>query len=184
VTDWSISRCRAADLEAVVELVNAAFRGEGGQAGWTSELGMVAGPRITRATLSEELLATEAISILLLRDTSRLLACIRLELKPDPAGAPVCHIGMLAVRPDEQNRGWGRLLLQQAEATGRGAGAGVATMTVVSVRESLIGWYERQGYQRTGVAPFPYDDTRFGSALRADLQFIVLEKRLLTARGN
>jgi hypothetical protein len=50
-------------------------------------------------------------------------------------------------------------------------------MTVVSVRESLIAWYERQGYRRTGETEcFPYDDGRFGAPLRPDLVFVVLEK--------
>ena len=55
-------------------------------------------------------------------------------------------------------------------------------MTVVSVRETLIAWYERHGYRRTGETErFPYDDTRFGVPLRSDLEFVVLEKRLVAA---
>jgi len=52
-------------------------------------------------------------------------------------------------------------------------------MTVVSVRESLIAWYLRRGYRLTGqTEPFPYDDHRFGTPLRDDLEFVVLEKDL------
>ena len=52
-------------------------------------------------------------------------------------------------------------------------------MTVVHVRESLISWYERRGYRRTGeTRPFPYADTRYGTPTRPDLVFIVLEKHL------
>jgi hypothetical protein len=52
-------------------------------------------------------------------------------------------------------------------------------MTVIQLRESLLAWYERRGYRRTGeIAPFPYDDVSVGSPLRADLQFVVLEKSL------
>ncbi len=37
-------------------------------------------------------------------------------------------------------------------------------MTVVNVREALIAWYERRGYQRTGeTRPFPYGDNRYGT---------------------
>jgi hypothetical protein len=46
------------------------------------------------------------------------------------------------------------------------------------VRESLIAWYERRGYRRTGeTEPFPRD-TRFGEPQRPDLEFIMLEKDL------
>lgn len=50
-------------------------------------------------------------------------------------------------------------------------------MTVIDVRDELIGWYERRGYRRTGIfKPFPYGDERFGIPKRADLRFEVLEK--------
>jgi hypothetical protein len=52
-------------------------------------------------------------------------------------------------------------------------------MTVVSIRESLIAWYQRRGYHLTGERlPFPYDDERFGLPRRPDLEFVVLEKPL------
>ncbi len=86
---------------------------------------------------------------------------------------------MLAVRPGLQDQGLGRLMLDYAEAQGRTRGAQLARMTVVSVRHSLIAWYERRGYRRTGeTLPFPYDDPLFGEPQRPDLEFVVLEKRL------
>ena len=58
------------------------------------------------------------------------------------------------------------------------AQGGIIEMTVVSIRDTLIAWYERRGYRRTGeVRPFPYDDARFGIPRRDDLAFVVLEKR-------
>jgi hypothetical protein len=53
-------------------------------------------------------------------------------------------------------------------------------MTVISVRNDLIAWYERRGYRRTGrTSPFPYGDERFGIPLRDDLQFELLVKPLV-----
>ena len=50
-------------------------------------------------------------------------------------------------------------------------------MTVVNVRDTLIAWYQRRGYALTGeTKPFPYDDKRFGTPLRDDLYFVMLEK--------
>ncbi len=52
-------------------------------------------------------------------------------------------------------------------------------MTVVSIRESLVAWYERRGYQRTGeTEPFPCGESHLGTPRRADLEFVVLEKTL------
>jgi len=47
------------------------------------------------------------------------------------------------------------------------------------VRETLIEWYQRRGYVRTGeLLPFPYGNDRFGLPQRNDLQFEALEKEL------
>ncbi|MGA2777220.1 MAG: GNAT family N-acetyltransferase [Steroidobacteraceae bacterium] len=186
-SDWSISVCSADDLDAVVDLVNAAYRGERGQAGWTSEIGMLDGQRINLDALRADLAVAAAahVSILTSRDAAELLACVRVEHTTAAGGRSVCSIGMLAVRPGAQDRGLGRVLLQHAENEGRAAGAQVARITVVSVRDSLIAWYERQGYRRTGeTEQFPYEDARFGTPLRADLQFVALEKPLIAIESS
>ena len=52
-------------------------------------------------------------------------------------------------------------------------------MTVISIRDELIAWYERRGYRRTGkYKPFPYGDARFGIPKRDDLRFELLVKPL------
>lgn len=148
--------------------------------GWTSEVGMVAGPRITVEALQEDLAASDDVSILALLDDTGLLACVRVQHIDRDGETPICYIGMLAVRPGAQDAGLGRTVLRHAEAEGRLAGARAARLTVVSVRDSLIAWYERQGYRRTGgTERFPYDEARFGTPLRSDLEFVVLEKALL-----
>jgi ribosomal protein S18 acetylase RimI-like enzyme len=180
----TITICDPADLAEVSDLVNAAYRGEGGQAGWTSEVGMVDGQRTTAAALQEDLAVSDAVSILVLCDAKEILACVRLERTAGIGGRPICHIGMLAVRPGAQDRGLGRIMLRRAEAEGVAMGATVARMTVVSVRSSLIAWYERHGYRLTGeTEPFPYEDARFGAPLRPDLAFVVLEKPLAVPPG-
>jgi len=180
MSSWTISFCHPADLAEVADLVNAAYRGEDGyHMGWTSEMGIVDGLRTTRAALLEELAASAQMSILLLRDAAELLASVRIERIVGRDGQPACYISMLAVRPSAQGRGVGRAMLQRAEAEGHAAGAQMARMTVVSVRASLIAWYERRGYRRTGETErFPYEDMRFGVPLLPDLEFVVMEKSL------
>jgi GNAT superfamily N-acetyltransferase len=90
----------------------------------------------------------------------------------------------LAIDPEQQNNGLGRTLLSAAEQWVHERGARRVRMTVVNVRDTLIAWYLRRGYHRTGETnPFPYGDNRFGTPLRDDLSFVVLEKDLTLADG-
>lgn len=74
-------------------------------------------------------------------------------------------------------------MLAAAEDWVRTHGGESVRMTVVNVRETLIAWYVRRGYRLTGeTEPFPYGDDRFGTPLRADLSFVVLQ-RYLTVDG-
>jgi hypothetical protein len=66
-----------------------------------------------------------------------------------------------------------------AEQFAADKGATVAKMTVVQQRTSLIAWYERRGYRRTGAfEAFPYGDDSVGTPRRDDLRFVILEKTL------
>ncbi len=69
-------------------------------------------------------------------------------------------------------------MLRAAEDWARNQGAQCIRMSVTNVREALIAWYLRRGYERTGATePFPYGDVRLGKPLHDDLCFVVLEKR-------
>ncbi len=177
MTELVIAPCGADDLDDVVELVNLSYRGLSAQAGWTHEHDWIAGPRTTRGGLEGELSAPAVIFGL--RDAAGTLqACVLLDMaRSGPARDG--YIGMLTVRPDLQDAGLGRRMLAYAEDEARRRGARRARMTVLSIRDSLIAWYERRGYARTGeTQPFPYDDDRFGTPRRADLEFVLLEKAL------
>jgi GNAT superfamily N-acetyltransferase len=164
------------ELPEIVRLVNAAYRGDGAKAGWTHESDYLAGQRTDLAMLTEDLKEPGA-SILGWRETrdGDLLGCVWLQ----PAEADVWYLGMLTVRPDLQDGGLGRQILEAAERYAAEHGARRITLTVVGVRDSLIAWYRRRGYAPTGVRePFPYEDRRFGEPLRDDLDFVRLEKAL------
>lgn len=162
-----------ADLPAIAALVNTAYRGPEGRHGWTSEADLVGGQRTCADALRDDLDANAGARLLILRDDVDrvLLGCVWLEPGDD---ADVWLLGMLTVRPDRQDRRAGRTLLAAAEALARDNRALRLRMTVISVRDSLIAWYRRRGYEATGeLQPFPYGDPP-----RPDLRFMVLEKAL------
>ncbi|CAN5379552.1 GNAT family N-acetyltransferase [soil metagenome] len=159
------------DLADVVTLVNAAYRGPEAAQGWTSEANMIGGERINEAELREQL-SRPAANLLILRDEddAALLGCVLVEHMKDA----IWYLGMLTVRPHLQSRGTGRRLLEGAEAFARERGAEEMHMTVISVRTTLVAWYERRGYRDTGDRlPYPHGDPP-----RPDLQFAVLTRKL------
>jgi len=166
-----------ADLPAVAGLVNAAYRGETSRRGWTHEADYLDGERTDAEALRRDLEAQSAALLLTFRDQpgADLLGCVWLE----PAGHETWYLGLLTVRPDLQDRRLGRAVLEAAEAAARERGARRIRITVINIRDTLIAWYRRRGYELTGeTAPFPYVETRFGTPRRQDLCFVVLEKTL------
>ncbi len=167
-----------ADIPAIVTLMNAAFRGTGPSAGWNTEGHFIEGNRTTESLLREELAAKPNATFLLLRGddpAAPLQGCVFLE----PKTPETWYLGSLSIPPALQSTGLGRSLLDAAEQYAAQHGARTLTMHVVNIRHALIAWYERRGYQKTEEThPFPYGDNRFGTPLRNDLYFIVLEKPL------
>jgi ribosomal protein S18 acetylase RimI-like enzyme len=171
-------RVGAADLPAVATLVNSAYRGASSRQGWTTEADFLGGQRTDPESLARDLANHPGARLLVLRDEADGPLLGSVWLQPVGDGA-TWYLGMLTVRPDLQDGRLGRGLLEAAEAEVRSAGANRIRMTVISIREPLIAWYQRRGYALTGVRrPFPYGDPRFGEPLREDLAFVVLEKPL------
>ena len=162
-------------MPAVVALMNAAFRGAASERSWSVESGYITGERTNEHLLREE--RAQGALLLLVKNeaTSALQGCVSLQaLSPDR-----WYLGSLTVDPKLQNTGLGRKLLSTAEIYAATHGARFVQITVVNVRDTLIAWYERRGYSRTGEKrPFPYGDDRFGTPTRDDLEFVVLEKLL------
>ena len=165
------------ELADIAALVNSAYRGELAAKGWTSESYLLGGQRTDEATLRADLAAAPGSTILTFRDEEweKPFACAWVEPQPDD----VWYVGMVTVSPLRQDGGAGRAMLETCEAYARARGGKVMRMTVISVRDTLIAWYERRGYRLTGdTEPFPYGDERFGTPQRDDLHFVVMEKTL------
>jgi GNAT superfamily N-acetyltransferase len=163
-----------ADIDAVVALVESAYRGDASRQGWTTEADFLDGRR-TGADDVGACIARDRSRILLAERRAELLACAHVA-EEDGAG----YFGMFSVRPALQGGGIGKHVLAEAERIARDEwNLPVMRMTVIDIRDELIAFYERRGYRRTGMTkPFPYGDARFGLPLRDDLRFELLEKSL------
>ena len=169
-----LQRVTERDLPEVVDLTNLAFRGG---VGWTVESKYIEGQRINLEMLWKDMKEHPEALLLIWRDDVEGVLLGSVWLEPKDRG--VWYMGLLAVRPDQQGQQLGRRMLEASEAAMRERGAEKVVISVVNVRERLIGWYERRGYVRTGERkPFPYGDERVGRPLREDLEFVVLEKVL------
>lgn len=162
------------DVPALHALVESAYRGEASRAGWTTEADFLDGQRTDVDELTS-LVRGPSTRLLLAHDDGALVGCVLVREEPG-----CCYLGMLSVRPALQRGGVGRALVAEAERVAKDElGRPEMRMRVISLRDALLAWYERQGYRRTGEKePFPYGDPRSGQPKRDDLEFVVLRKHL------
>ena len=174
MTDLRFRAATVSDVEPIVALVSAAYRGEASTVGWTSEDHLLKGQR-TDADMVTAAIADPDGTVQLVERDGRLLGCIQIT----HAGT-AAHFGMFAVDPMLQAGGVGSALLTHAESLAREQwGCTSMDLEVIGQRESLIAYYARRGYRATGdTAPFPYGDERFGIPQRDDLYFAVLRRAL------
>ena len=165
----------AADVDAIVALVNSAYRGDSSRAGWTTEADLLGGQRTDAQEISR-LISADGSAILLCLRHGELVGSVHVE----SVDATTAYMGMLVIRPVLQDQGLGRCLMGEAERfVGAEWGAGCMQMQVITLRHELIAYYERRGYLRTGVIrPFPATDPRFGQPKVDGLAFEVLKKSL------
>ena len=168
----SISKATIQDIPQLVTLINSAYRGEHSKKGWTTEANLLDGVRTDPDSL-EKMMAKENAVILKYSDEANVVqGCVYLEERDRKM-----YLGMLTVSPLLQAKGIGKKLLVQAEKYAEDKKCSTVKMTVISVRDELIKWYEKYGYRKTGeTKPFP-TDPKFGIP-KQPLEFIVMEKVL------
>jgi len=165
------------DLARIIAaLVNSAYRGDSSRNGWTTEADFLHGQRIDEAMLVDIMSNKDSrIECMYLNTTDLVGVC---HLDRNKKG--VCHLGMLTVNPLLQAKGFGKRLMEHAEHVARRDWqCSTMSITVISIRSELVQFYQRRGYQKTGlVENFPYGDSRFGLQQFSDLKFIEMVKTL------
>jgi GNAT superfamily N-acetyltransferase len=143
------------DAEAIATLVNSAYRGEASRKGWTTEADILDGLRTTTSEVGKIIKSKNAFILIgVLRDEVVATICCEWQ---ELAFKDTVHFGMIAVKPSLQNKGYGKSLIQAAEAICLREWRVVGFhMAVISIRHELVAFYERLGYKRTGeFAEFP-----------------------------
>ena len=141
------------DLSKIVDLVNAAYRGEDDYLGWTHEGHLLEGERISLQQLAQQL-SYPNVKMLLAESEGELQGCMMLSQK-----AHQLYLGTFAVIPCLQGNGIGRQMLQQAEwLAAEQWQASEIEMVVILQRQDLIDYYQRRGYQVSGdISDFPVE---------------------------
>lgn len=167
-----ISFATIADITAVKELLNNAYRGESSKHGWTTEANLIAGDTRTTEGLIRQVLEQAGSVFLIYKDEEKIIGCVNLQQHESRL-----YLGMFSVSPQLQGAGIGKQLLQAAEDYALHIHCIAIYMSVISLRTELIDWYKRHGYVDTGERkPFSEDGVT-GKHLQP-LEFMILEKAL------
>lgn len=157
--NWNLRPAHAGDAAAIKELIDLAYRVEDE---------FVDGNR----TDEEDIPGLIGTHTFLLAETpaSELQGAVFVRCTP-PRG----YFGMLAVHPAAQGHGLGSLLVRAAERHCRDRKCTSMDLSVIHLREQLIAWYARLGYEQCGVEPFAVP-----ARLRLPAHFVLMTKSLAT----
>jgi ribosomal protein S18 acetylase RimI-like enzyme len=156
MSEIAIRAAEAHDADALMRLINLAFR---------AERPFVEGDRLdvaevrTRLTKDQFLLAMEG---------NALIGCVHVEAHRDGG-----HIGLLSVDPAHQQKGLGKQLMAAAEDHLRASGCKSASLRFINHRAELLRFYTRLGYAESGTAAFP-----FTARMKMPFHFIEMTKPL------
>jgi len=132
--EFALRKAVAADIPAIVELINRAF---------AVEKFFKTGERIDAAGLSEMMQSGE---FLLLESAGALIACVFVRITGERA-----YAGTLAVDPSQQKSGIGRRMMGEVEEYARARDCEVLDIRIVNVRPELSEIYTKLGFVPTGI---------------------------------
>lgn len=166
-----ISFAVAADITAIKDLLNNAYRGEESKEGWTTEADLIAGDIRTDEAMIEEVIQKSGSVILIYKNEQhKIIGCVNLQQHDNKL-----YLGMFSVSPQLQGGGIGKKLLLAAEEYGRHLQMKAIYMSVISLRTELINWYKRHGYADTAERKPFVEDAITGKHLKP-LEFMIMEK--------
>lgn len=171
-SDSHISKATEADIVHIVTLLNKGYRGEQSRKGWTTEADLIAGEiRSNEEDVRSVMKEDGSVFLRYVDDQDKIIGCVNLKKQGDRL-----YLGMFSVEPILQGGGIGGTLMKAAEEYGRSVECRSIYMYVISLRDELIAWYKRKGYEDTGKR-VPFEENFTGKHLKP-LEFMILEKNL------
>lgn len=156
-------------LDALVDLINSAYRGVGGAGRWTTENHLVAGDRIDRDGLLATIQDVET-TFIVGYCCDNISACVAIKRY-----GGLAEFGTFAVDPELHGKGLGSELLCSAELMAP-VEIKVFQVSVVSRNADLIAFYRRRGYRETGERIDYPSDLNVGTPRVDGLDLILLQK--------
>uniref|UniRef100_A0A0K2U1T9 N-acetyltransferase domain-containing protein n=1 Tax=Lepeophtheirus salmonis TaxID=72036 RepID=A0A0K2U1T9_LEPSM len=126
-----LGRASRQDTDQIYELVNSTFAFEIGETGISYRLG---NKYLLRDTARKNL-----EDMIVLRINRKIIGCVKVT-----SHNGLSEIGHLAVHPDHQKRGYGRILMDAAEENARGPRI---TVGIPSCRTDIKGFFENRGFK-------------------------------------
>ena len=172
-SNHQIALATIADIVAIKNLLNNAYRGEASKKGWTTEAHLIAGNvRTDENNVLEVMQLQGSIFLKYIDDDGIITGCVNLQKHQYKI-----YLGMFGVLPNMQNAGIGKSLLKAAEEYAKQLHCTCIYMSVISERTELINWYQKHGYMDTNERKPFVEDGLTGKHLQP-LEFMVLEKNL------
>ncbi len=169
----NIMLANAADIPAIKDLLNSAYRGDASRKGWTTEADLIAGDvRTDENNLAEVLAKPDSIFLKYENAAEQLIGCVNLQKHADRI-----YLGMFSVSPVLQGGGVGKAMLFAAEEYTKQIKCRAIYMHVISLRSELIAWYMRHGYADTNNR-VPFNEDGLTGKHMQKLEFMVLEKAM------
>lgn len=182
-SDVLISRlAKATDCKLLAGLINQSYRSEFACQGWTNENELIEGLRTNADFLMKIIDAIHSIILVFFDQNEQILTgCVCLQYKPE---TKTVHLCLFAVRPDLQNKGYGKLILSTAEQyCQRQWDADSIELKVIVQRAELIAYYHRRGYIETGQRQ-PFNPASASRVKRDDLATCAMRKSLKPTEEN
>ena len=151
-----ISIINAQDIPALVDLINQSYRNDI-EGAWTTEAHLFVenDQRITADDIKQTIDDPKNHIFKYVLDGA-LLGTVTLTEKADNL-----YLGTFAVNPKKQGLGIGKKLVLFSKKFAQQKAKKNILISVISVRDELIAWYERLGFIKTGkLIPFPTHETQ------------------------
>ncbi|KAI2791982.1 hypothetical protein POX_b02011 [Penicillium oxalicum] len=174
-TTISFRIATAHDIPTLKQVIESAFRAEDPREDWVGIQALASSFTVDEKYISSVISHADSVFLIAHDKANTVLGTIGAAKRE----SGTARLFMLAVDPQIHRGGIGRQILSFAEDyCQREWDTRVMSLDALSTRPSLVSWYMRRGYQKTGKTELFPRELANGLELPEDLHFVDLEKRV------